>query len=220
MAKKETGGLPVVPEGQAAPSLGFYVRARNGRKRNYIFSYKKAKRCPHNRLTALAIGGSWYRCFDCNYAFNIVASNMQPLHNLLLGSFFNAMHFAKEFGIASTFEVLRRPIGQYDGMAHKPLLPEGKTLLDAFMLLEKVDVTAEDGGKSQLEALLEEEWVGPEERAAFLADAERQERQQLKEASQREERKRLKPGRGHGRGSDADATGDGDKSPVPSLSEP
>ena len=152
----------------------YYIERRNGKKRNYIYDFAKARRCTHPHLTELAIGGSWYRCDDCNYAFNIVASSMQPLHNLVIGGILNALHFAKEYGGDSFNEVLRTPIGQYDGTSHKPAIPEGMTFADAIAALEVIDVNSEDHGQAELREVLESQWAGPKERA--LADKQRDRR--------------------------------------------
>ncbi len=150
----------------------FFTKARGANKRNYIYDYGEAKTCPHNELTALATGGTWYRCKQCNYALDIVAANMQPLHSLVQGSLLNALHFAKEFGASSLFEVARTPIGQYDGAPHKPVLPEGVSMIEALALLDQVDVTAEDGGKAELKQLLEEVWSDPKQKAKYIETKE------------------------------------------------
>jgi len=146
-------------------TLDYYVKRRDPKKRDYIHSYGKAKSCPHPRLTSLSIGGTWYRCEECNWAYCIVAGYAQPLHNLVIGSAMNMMHFAKEHGTEALQEVLRRPIGQYDGTPHKPVLPEGKSWDDALELLDEVNVTTDDQGRKELAELLDSEWVGPKERA-------------------------------------------------------
>lgn len=147
-------------------TLDFHVQARSGKKRNYIYDYRKARRCTHPSLKALAIGGSWYRCEECNYAYCIVSGFMQPLHQVVRGSLLMALGFAKEHGMHALQEVARRPGGQYDGTAHKPVLPEGMSFSDAAWLLDEViDVNVPDGGRAQLTALQDEVWVAPKERA-------------------------------------------------------
>jgi len=146
-------------------SLDYYLKARNGRKRDYVFDYGKSRKCPHRTLTALSIGGNWYRCADCNYAFDIVAAYQQPLHSLAIGSIMNALHFAKEFGSSSLQEVLRTPIGQYDGMSQKSALPEGMDFSQAAAALDTVNVNSLDGGDAELKELLESFWVSDESRA-------------------------------------------------------
>jgi hypothetical protein len=168
-------------EARPEPTLDYYVERRDGRKRNYIYRWKKAEGCPHPHLVNLAIGGNWYRCTECNYAFDIVSAYVQPLHSLVIGGMLNALHFAKEFGSESFMEVLRRPIGQYDSKAHKPVLPEGMTFWDALKALDQIDVNSEDQGKGQLQQMLEELWVGPKERALRAADQATQQKQQLEE---------------------------------------
>jgi hypothetical protein len=162
--QEDQGQEQALAETSPGRTLDYFIKARNGNKRDYIQDYKKSKTCPHNTLTALAIGGTWYRCRDCNYAFDIVAAYQQPLHNLVIGGFLNALSFAKEFGGDALGEVLRRPIGQSDGTGHKPVLPEGMSFTDAISLLESVDVNAEDGGVEALKALLEEVWVGDDQK--------------------------------------------------------
>jgi hypothetical protein len=169
MAKEPKGkalarGREKSPPGQ---SLDFYIKARNGRKRNYIFDYSKAKNCSHPQLVEMAIGGTWYRCTQCNYALCITSAYMQPVHNVAIGSLFNLMHFSKEFGMNSLNEVVRRPIGQLDGTLHKPVIPEGMSLNDALAALEEINVNDTDGGKEALRTLLAEVWVGPKEKEAF-----------------------------------------------------
>lgn len=139
-------------------SLDFYVEKRNGKKRNYIFDYGKSRSCSHGTLKEIAKGGNWYRCLDCNYAFFIESATQWPLHFLPIMGAFQLMGFAKEFGMDSLQEVLRRPIGQTDGTAHKPVLPEGMSFMDALAALEDVDVNAEDGGAAQLKALMASLW--------------------------------------------------------------
>lgn len=163
MPKKPMEGA-LEPRKDPRLSLDFFVQARNGKKRNYVFDFHKSRTCAHSRLTALSIGGNWYRCEECNYAFDIVAAYQQPLHNLILGGVLNALSFSKEFGAFALQEVLRTPIGQYDKSNHKPALPEGMSFTDAVMALEGVDIHAEDGGKAQLQQVLERFWVSEKER--------------------------------------------------------
>jgi hypothetical protein len=146
-------------------TLDHYIKARNGKKRDYIFDFKKAKTCSHPNLVEMAIGGSFYRCTQCNYAMAIVTGYMQPIHQLVKQSILNLFHFGKEFGGASLQEVLRTPSGQTDGTAHKPALPEGLDFAEALALLEGVDVNTEDMGRAQMAALVDENWVRPKERA-------------------------------------------------------
>jgi len=171
-------------------NLDFFVEARNGFKRNYIYDYGESKTCDHTEMKSIARGGIGYRCTKCNYAFHIVAAYQQPLHNEIIQSMFNVLGFAKEFGTDSLQEVLRRPIGQNDGSSQKPVLPEGMSFEEAVALLEQVDVTTEDGGAEQLEALLETAWVGPKEKAAYLENQQRLEEKkslQLKEGDGEQE---------------------------------
>ena len=159
-------------EGGLVPSVGskheltreFYTRTRNGKKRPYVYNFARARACPHPSLKAMSIGGSTYRCEQCNYTFDIVAANMQPLHNRVLGDMLNMLHFAKEFGVGAFEEVLRTPIGQYDKSAQKPVLPDGVSMVQALLLMDEVDINAVDGGKAQLAALLNDVWVNDEER--------------------------------------------------------
>ena len=144
----------------------FYVKSRSnlGKKRNYVYNFAKARTCPHPNLVAMSIGGSTYRCTECNYTFDIVAANMQPLHNRVLGDMFNVLHFAKEFGGFALQEVLRTPIGQYDSTPHKPAIPDGHTILDALLLMDQIDVTLPDGGKAQVAQLMDRVWTNEQER--------------------------------------------------------
>jgi hypothetical protein len=140
-------------------TLDYYVERRNGNKKNYVFDYGESKTCPHKTMKQIMGGWNWYRCEDCNYAFFIMTAWQAPLHNVALEGAFAMMHFAKEFGMDSLGEVLRRPIGQADGTAQKPALPEGFDFMETLQLLEQIDVNAEDGGRAQLEALQDSTWV-------------------------------------------------------------
>jgi len=150
----------ITPTGQDPNTLRFYVERRNGRKRDYIFDYGKSRKCDHASLKALARGGNVYRCLDCNYAFHINGAYQQPLHNEVILSAFTVFNFAKEFGMDSVGEVLRRPIGQSDGSPHKPVLPEGMSFMDVLEALEGVDVTTPDGGDEELKELIRYLWEG------------------------------------------------------------
>lgn len=145
-------------------SLDYYVKARSGNKRNYIFNVSKALKCSHPELTALSIGEGWYRCRECNFAYYIVAGKAVPLHLLAVGSAYNLLHFAKEFGGNALQEVLRQPHGQFDSTPHKAVLPEGMTFSEAIFALEGIDVNAPDHGKAQLAGLLDSTWVSDRER--------------------------------------------------------
>lgn len=160
----------VVPQGAPRHELTreFYTKERGAHKRPYVYNFAKARTCPHSSLKAMAVGGSAYRCEDCNYTFDIVAANMQPLHNRVLGDMMNMLHFVKEFGVGSFEEVLRTPIGQYDKTPQKPAIPDGMSIAQALLLMDEVDVTAPDGGKAQVKALLDQVWVSDEERQRRL----------------------------------------------------
>ena len=148
----------LAPSVEAANSLEYYVQARNGKKRNYIYRYGVSRVCDHSNLSVIARGGIVYRCLDCNYAFHITGAYQQPLHNEVIQGAFTMAYFAKEFGMDSLGEVLRRPIGQMDDSPHKPVLPEGMSFFDVLLALEEVDVTTEDRGKAQLSDLLKQLW--------------------------------------------------------------
>lgn len=141
-------------------TLAFYVEARTGKKRNYIFDYSKSRSCDHSNLKVIARGGIVYRCSDCNYAFHITGGYQQPLHNEVIMAAFTMLNFSKEFGMHAVGEVLRRPIGQNDGSMHKPVLPEGMSFTDVLDALEAIDVNSEDGGQYQLRALISHVWEG------------------------------------------------------------
>jgi hypothetical protein len=161
-----------IPQYRPETTRDFYIEARNGHKRDYVYDVHRANRCPHPRMVALSIGGNWYRCEDCNYAFDIVAAYAQPLHNLVIGGLLNALHFAKEHGTNALQEVLRTPIGQYDGTPQKPVLPEGMDFEDTVAALEAVNVNAEDGGHAQLSALVDTLWVSDKSRAKRIKELE------------------------------------------------
>ena len=163
----------IVPE----QTLEYFIKNRNGNKRNYIFDYGKSRRCDHPNLRVIARGGIVYRCLDCNYAFHIPGAYQQPLHNEVIQSAFNMLVFSKEFGSDALGEVLRRPIGQSDGSEQKPVLPEGMSFTDVMRLLDDIDVNALDGGMATLYKMLDEVWVNSEQRQLQAEEKLRQERQ-------------------------------------------
>lgn len=141
-------------------TLQFYVEARNGKKRNYIFDYGNSRSCDHSTMKVIARGGIVYRCLDCNYTFHITGAYQQPYHNEVIMAAFTILGFSKEFGMNAVGEVLRRPIGQNDGSMHKPVLPEGMSFVDVLDALEEIDVNAVDGGQDQLRELISHVWEG------------------------------------------------------------
>jgi len=150
----------LTPMAPSPDTLQYYLERRNGAKRAYVFDYSKSKTCDHPEMVALARGGIVYRCTSCNYAFHITGAYQQPLHNEVIMAAFVLMNLSKEFGKDAVGEVLRRPIGQVDGSAHKPVLPEGMSFLDVLEALEGIDVTTEDRGKGALAALVGSLWEG------------------------------------------------------------
>jgi len=158
----------IVKQTDPTNTLQFYTEARNGKKRDYIWEYGKSRTCDHPELKVIARGGIVYRCLECNYAFHITGAYQQPLHNEVIQGAFTMFSFAKEFGMNSLGEVLRRPIGQSDQTPHKPVLPEGMSFVDVIYALEDIDVTATDGGKEQLTSLFDQLWVSEEERSKRL----------------------------------------------------
>jgi hypothetical protein len=156
----------IAKQQDATNTLEFYLESRNAKKRTYIYDYGKSRKCDHPSLKVVARGGIVYRCLECNYAFHITGSYQQPLHHEVIQGAFTMLTFAKEFGMDSLGEVLRRPIGQSDKSPHKPVLPEGMSFADVLYALEEVDVeNTEDGGAKQLSALFDQLWVSDEERA-------------------------------------------------------
>lgn len=155
-------------------TLEFYrtKRRASGKKRNYIFDYGTSRTCDHANLRAIAKGGIVYRCMDCNWTFHIPGAYAQPIHNELIMAMFTIFNFSKEFGMDAVNEVLRTPIGQSDGTAHKPVLPEGMSAFDVMTLLEEVDVNTEDGGAKQLYKLIDEVFVDANSRARRLRELE------------------------------------------------
>lgn len=153
-------------------ALDYYIEARGEKKRNYIFDYGKSRTCDHPEMKIIARGGNMYRCTTCNYAFQWPGAIQWPLHFTVIQGIQAAMLFAKEFGMDAVQEVLRRPIGTYDGSPHKPVLPEGMSLVETLALMDTVDVNAEDGGRAQLDAMHEFFFVSPgnKEKALFLAE--------------------------------------------------
>lgn len=158
---------------QPEHALDYYVETRGEQKRNYIFDYGKSRVCDHPEMKIIARGGNLYRCTECNYAFQWPGAIQWPLHFTVIQGIQSAIAFAKEFGMAAVQEVLRRPIGTYDGSPHKPVLPEGMSLMDTLALMDEVDVTAEDGGKAQLEEIHQLFFVSPENKAKALVLAEK-----------------------------------------------
>lgn len=142
-------------------TLDFYVQARDGRKRNYIYDYGESITCDHSNLKSIARGGIVYLCLDCNYTFHLTGAYQQPWHNEVIMAFFTIMGFTKEHGMDALGEVIRRPIGQMDGSPHKPVLPEGLSFLDTLKALEEVDINTDDKGAKQLRVMLEQLWEAP-----------------------------------------------------------
>ena len=179
------------------------------------------RHCPHPSLKVMAIGSTAYRCEECNWTFDIVTANAQPLHNRVLGDMMNMLHFVKEFGVGSFEEVLRTPIGQYDKTPQKPAIPEGVSIAQAIPLVDEVDVTAEDGGKAELAALLDQVWVSDEERErrlkqlkgiAVLNDGQKREL----DAGSSDEQPKLDDGKpGHRRRAKVHPLQEGQHTPVP-----
>ena len=166
-------------------TLDYFVEARSENKRNYIFDYGKSRTCDHPEMKIIARGGNLYRCTECNYAFQWPGAIQWPLHFTVIQGIQSAVAFAKEFGMEAVQEVLRRPIGTYDGSPHKPVLPEGMSLMDTLALMDGVDVTVEDGGKAQLEAIHKLFFVNPENKAEQLRLQEKLKRKGLEAANGR-----------------------------------
>ena len=158
-------------EEQPEHSLEYALKARGHNKRNYVFDYGYSSKCDHDTLKSLIKGMQRYRCLDCNYVFNIVAATQQPMHHVFVESIMNTQAFVKEFGLAAALEVAHRDLGQIDGTPQKPALPDGMTIEDTWELFDKVDVTAEDGGREELRELYEQMWELPsEQRKARIAE--------------------------------------------------
>ena len=159
-----TGELRLGGPPEEDKTLEFYVKKRGENKRDYVFSLSKSRTCPHNELKAMVTGGTKYYCTACNWASDIPWGYGQPLHNVVVGSLLQVMHFAKEFGADALQEVLRTPKGQHELDYHLPALPEGMNFWDAIDVLEQVDVNLPDRGAGTLRKLFEEHWVSIEER--------------------------------------------------------
>jgi hypothetical protein len=176
-------------------TLDYYVEQRADNKRNYIFRYKDALKCDHPTMRLVARGGNVYVCPDCKYTFQWPGAIVYPQHfNVIMGAF-TMLNFAKEYGMDSLQEVLRRPIGQTDGTPHKPVLPEGMNFYDAMLALEDVDTTAADGGMKQLTEMVDALWVGPKEREKQVRLATRQAVDD-KALAEKKEQKSLEAGNG------------------------
>lgn len=162
---------------ESEKTLQYWVDARNGNKRNYIFDYSESSKCNHPKLLEMVQGANWYRCEDCNYAFFIMTAYQQPLHSVVLEGLQNALHFSKEFGMAALQEVARRPTGQYDHSEHKPLLPEGMDFVETLKVLEAINVNSPDQGERQLRSVQNGTWSGrgylSDGRARCLQDRKR-----------------------------------------------
>jgi hypothetical protein len=146
------------------------IKAASEKKRNYIFDFSKALRCPHRTMRLMVVGGNTYRCEDCNYAFEIPGANLRPLHSVVQGAFLQIQHFAKEFGSAAVSEVARLPIGQHEMPYQMPAIPPGMTLAEALKLMDEVDVTELDHGRAQLDKVLLAHYVPPDVKARRLAE--------------------------------------------------
>tara|TARA_Y100000310_G_scaffold252550_2_gene259264 strand:+ start:871 stop:1515 length:645 start_codon:yes stop_codon:yes gene_type:complete len=180
---------------QSQHTLDYYVEKRADNKRNYIFRFQKAQNCDHPTMKIVARGGNIYRCPDCNYTFQWPGAIVWPQHFNVIMSAFTMLNFAKEYGLDSLNEVLRRPIGQTDGTPHKPVLPEGLSFYDTIHALEAIDTSQEDGGQQQLLALVESLWVSPQEHRKWLKEHHPEQLKALEE--------------GH--------NGDSDEAPMPAL---
>ncbi len=145
-------------------TLDFYVQARDGKKRDYIFNMTKVKTCSHPELEEIVTGGQFYRCKRCNMGQVIVTAYAMPLHHMAKLGVQQALWFAKQFGGSSLQEVLRRPSGQHELDYHLAALPEGMDIDDAIAAFDQIDVNTDDEGKQQLLEMYEELWVSPAER--------------------------------------------------------
>lgn len=150
--------LPLLQEDSQELTYDFYVKARNGNKRDFIFSWAKARKCSHPNLVITAIGGNTYRCTECNYFYTIVSAYVEPMHLATVKAAYQLLHFGKEFGVAALQEVLRQPHGQSDGTPHKGVIPDNMTLSDTLLALETVNVNSPDKGRAEMAALVEAVW--------------------------------------------------------------
>jgi hypothetical protein len=158
------GSIQAYEPSEEEKSLDFYVKARGGQKRDYIYSVGKALSCPHSRLMEIVVGSGDYRCIECNYVFTIVTAKIKPLHHTVIQGVQAAIHFAKEHGSDALQEVLRRPLGQYEGKAQRSVLPEGMSFEEAVLAQDVIDVNASDGGAAQLKELRDAIFVSPKSR--------------------------------------------------------
>jgi len=154
-------------------ALDFYIEARGEKKRPYIYRYKKAMSCDHSKLKVIARGGIVYICEECNYCYHITGAYAQPWHNEVIMAMFTILGFTKEHGMNALGEVLRTPIGQMDGSAHKPVLPEGMSFLDTLRALEEVDVNTPDKGVAQLTEMIQSLWEEPVQQKKLAKRRER-----------------------------------------------
>jgi len=122
--------------------LDFKAKKRRTSKKPYIFSFGFAKSCTHPTLKEVVQGSNKYRCERCNYDFWLPSATMWPAHWGWIMSAFELMKGVKDFGLESVNEVLHQKIGQYDHKEQKPVLPEGKSLMDVLHDMDDVDVEA------------------------------------------------------------------------------
>lgn len=163
-------------------TYAYTVKARNGKKRDYIYDFSKARKCPHRHLVATAVGGNTYRCPDCNYFYTIVTAYAEPMHLAVVKAAYQLLHFGKEFGAPALEEVLRQPHGQHEDGPQMGVLPDGMTLVDAVLALEQVNVHSPDRGDAEMRALVEAIWPSTVEikrRIKALRGSDNPEKQQL-----------------------------------------
>ncbi len=123
--------------------LDFEATTTSKKKRKYVFDFHKARVCDHPRLQIVTRGTSLYRCLECNYAFWLPTATMWPLHWMPIQGFFMIGSFVKEFGLPALEQVFHTPIGTVDGTPHKPVLPEGKSLVDVLNALHDLPALAD-----------------------------------------------------------------------------
>jgi hypothetical protein len=161
----------IIPyEAEPTTTYDYYVKARSGNKRDYVYSFSESRGCSHSRLREFVVGSGEYLCEDCNYVFIIVSAKQIPLHHALVKGMQTALWFSKEFGQDALQEVLRKPMGQHDGRAHKSVLPEGASFEETFAMLEEVNVNSGDEGLAELKELRDTHWVSQTSRKRRLTE--------------------------------------------------
>lgn len=126
--------------------LNFKAKTRTSKK-PYIFDFHAARLCTHPVLREVVQGSHKYRCGMCNYDFWLPSATMWPAHWGPIMAALEMIKFVRDFGLEALEQVYKTPIGQYDGSEHKPVLPEGKSLLEVLQEMDDIDIRELAGGE-------------------------------------------------------------------------